>query len=94
MNKEKSLDIDDLKKQYEDIEQSKEMVDKNRQSIEWCIQLLLNRKPRFFSLPKTKKEYKKKTGEVGQRLEECISQSEEIECERKKDKFKNSGTSK
>ena len=84
MNKEKSLDIDDLKKQYEDIEQSKEMVDKNRQSIEWCIQLLLNRKPRFFSLPKTKKEYKKKTGEVGQRLEECISQSEEIECERRK----------
>lgn len=75
-------DIERLQKYQRDIEERKATNERNRQSLEICIQSLREQKPFFLAPRKAKREYKTRLEEINQQLLECVNESNEITKEK------------
>lgn len=75
-------DIERLQKYQRDIEERKATNERNRQSLEICIQSLREQKPFFLAPRKAKLEYKTRLEEINQQLLECVNESNEITGEK------------
>lgn len=73
-----SDDIEESEKSLRDISERKAANERNRNSLELCIQSLREQKPRFFAPRKVKSEYKIRLGEFNLQLLECVNESNEI----------------
>lgn len=75
-----------LEKLLNDIVDRKSVTEKDRNSMELCLQLMKEQKPKFFAKRQVKNEYRKKREDMTSQLFELVRKS--IECEKQEKSLK------